>query len=133
VRREADGISTATQRVTGRTFSPDAHVHHRARAADHFHFALISARGPSCVREVSMRLYCKLALLVLVACAVQVSLSTSVVGDTYFAARCYIASVTGNTAMESRLMAECQRGLADGHYPNPPQLTLVAYHASGSP
>ena len=79
-----------------------------------------------------MRLYCKLVLLVLVTCAVQTSLSSNVIGETYFAARCYIASVTGNTAMESRLMAECQRGLADSNRPNAPLVTVVAYHAGSS-
>ena len=59
-----------------------------------------------------MRLYCKLALLVLVTCAVQVCLSTSVGRDSYFALRCYVATATGDRAMESRLVTECERNLA---------------------
>jgi hypothetical protein len=59
-----------------------------------------------------MRLYCKLALLVLAACAVQVCLSTSFGRDTYFALRCYVANATGNRAMESQLIIECERSLA---------------------
>jgi len=59
-----------------------------------------------------MRLYCKFALLVLATCAVQVCLSTSVGRDTYFALRCYVATATGDRAMESRLVTECERNLA---------------------
>ena len=59
-----------------------------------------------------MRLYCKLALLVFVTCAIQAGLSTSMGRETYFAIRCYVASATGDRAMESNLVTECERTFA---------------------
>ena len=74
-----------------------------------------------------MRLYCKLALLVLVACATQATLSNDVLGETYFEARCYVANMTGNREMESRLMAEAQHRLMS-QQPHFGPVTVVAYH-----
>ena len=59
-----------------------------------------------------MRLYCKLALLVLVTCMIQASLSTGMGRETYFAIRCYVASATGDRALESKLVTECVRNFA---------------------
>ena len=48
-------------------------------------------------------------------------------GETYFEARCYVANVTGNREMESRLMAEAQHRLMS-QQPQFGAVTVVAYH-----
>jgi len=54
-----------------------------------------------------MRLYCKLAVLVLLACAAQAVISSGYFREGFFAARCLIANVAGNPALEERLVDEC--------------------------
>ena len=78
-----------------------------------------------------MRLYCKLALLVFATCAVQVCLSSSIGRDTYFALRCYVATATGDRAMESRLVTDCERHLAMEKC-KPVRTVALAYDAIAS-
>lgn len=59
-----------------------------------------------------MRLYGKLMLMVLLACAGQATLSSGAAGEAYFAFRCYVAQTSGNESLQRRLIGECQEKLA---------------------
>jgi hypothetical protein len=76
-----------------------------------------------------MRLYCKLAVLVLIACVTQAAISTGAVGETYFALRCLAASTVGDAKLEATLVKECQVKLAaeQGR-----EITVVALNAAPS-
>ena len=58
-----------------------------------------------------MRLYVKLALIVLAACGGQALLSSTIAGETYFALRCLAATAAGDQAAEAKLVRECETKL----------------------
>ena len=76
-----------------------------------------------------MRLYIKLALVALVACGAQATISSGAASETYFALRCLAATATGDAEAEARLVGECQKTLlverACDH-------VVVAHNAGGS-
>ncbi|HEV2294827.1 MAG TPA: hypothetical protein VGR35_13310 [Tepidisphaeraceae bacterium] len=75
-----------------------------------------------------MRLYCKLALMVLVVWAGQAVLSSSVAGEAYFTLRCFAALKAGDVAAEAELVEEWQRKLrAEGEKP----VTVIAFRSAG--
>ncbi|MGB7159126.1 MAG: hypothetical protein WBD40_13740 [Tepidisphaeraceae bacterium] len=55
-----------------------------------------------------MRLYCKLALLVLVTCVGQVGISSGLIRESLFAVRCLAADLSADKALEERLVGECE-------------------------
>ena len=59
-----------------------------------------------------MRLYLKLALMVLLAIGGQALIASGALGETYFAIRCYTANALGDATMEERLVGECERQFA---------------------
>ena len=74
-----------------------------------------------------MRLYVKLALMVLVMCAGQAALSSRGAADTYFALRCLAATKAGDAVAQAQLVQEWQtklRHAADSH------ATVVAFNAA---
>ena len=77
-----------------------------------------------------MRLYAKLALMVLVACATQAALSSGWASETCFAVRCLAASTTGDAAAEARLVTECQAKLLAEYQPPAIVVALNAAPAS---
>jgi hypothetical protein len=75
-----------------------------------------------------MRLYCKLALLVLVTCLGQVGISSGLIRETVFAVRCLAADVSADKALEERLVVECEDHFATERV----QATArFAYHNGG--
>ncbi len=78
-----------------------------------------------------MRLYCKLALLVVIACAGQVAISSGVAGETYFALRCLAAATTGDATAEAVLIGECETKLRTSRGCQP--ITIVALNTTASP
>jgi hypothetical protein len=55
-----------------------------------------------------MRLYCKLALLLIVGYVAQALMSNGVAGETYFALRCLVAAVAHDERLERQLIHECE-------------------------
>ena len=59
-----------------------------------------------------MRLYLKLAAMALLAFGGQALVSTGALGEAYFVARCYVATVAKDAALEHQLICECERQFA---------------------
>lgn len=74
-----------------------------------------------------MRFYGKLALMVLLPCAGQATLSSGVAADAYFAMRCLAASTSGDYALERRLVGECEEKLVAERQG---VFTTIAFHAA---
>jgi hypothetical protein len=78
----------------------------------------------------AMRLYVKLALIVVVACATQVALSSQWTAETCFGLRCLAASTLGDSAAEARLVRECETTLRAAQ---DAPVTVVALNAAPTP